>query len=235
VLRFDDHSKLVYANTASGELLAAIECKVGDEAPEIWKSWFREIPQTSAGEEREFSFDKHTCRLLLLRAESSDFNLYGKDVSELKLAEAKIRDLASLPEQNPGPVMRFNVDGTLLYGNSASNHFRKSMKVVVGDRLSVEWQHLFGETLSSATTREIEHDCGDRIYSLMLWPVVELNNVNIYGRDITKQKQAELALNDAMNQADEANQAKSAFLANMRHELRTPLNALCAGPGYVRQ
>jgi signal transduction histidine kinase/DNA-binding response OmpR family regulator len=51
--------------------------------------------------------------------------------------------------------------------------------------------------------------------------------------DITAQKRAqfELAelvsrLEEARDQADEANRTKSAFLANMSHELRTPLNAI---------
>lgn len=44
--------------------------------------------------------------------------------------------------------------------------------------------------------------------------------------DITYLKTIESDLRSAIEDADEANRAKSAFLANMSHELRTPLNAI---------
>ena len=45
-------------------------------------------------------------------------------------------------------------------------------------------------------------------------------------RDIREHKTLERSLAEAREQAEEANQAKTAFLAAMSHELRTPLNAI---------
>jgi cell cycle sensor histidine kinase DivJ len=45
-------------------------------------------------------------------------------------------------------------------------------------------------------------------------------------RDVTERKTQEQALEDARNDAEQANTAKSRFLATMSHELRTPLNAI---------
>lgn len=50
--------------------------------------------------------------------------------------------------------------------------------------------------------------------------------------DITEHKQAELYLEQAREQSEAANQAKSLFLSSMSHEMRTPLNAII-GMSYL--
>ena len=47
-----------------------------------------------------------------------------------------------------------------------------------------------------------------------------------YMRDITERKRAEREIADARDAAEDANKAKSQFIASMSHELRTPLSAI---------
>jgi two-component system cell cycle sensor histidine kinase PleC len=76
---------------------------------------------------------------------------------------------------------------------------------------------------------------------LLRWSNVALPNARgdvallvCIGFDITEQRQTEINLIKAKNEAETANRAKSEFLANMSHELRTPLNAILGFSEVIR-
>jgi len=54
-----------------------------------------------------------------------------------------------------------------------------------------------------------------------------------FALDVTRQKQVEAELQAAKEAADQANEAKSAFLANISHEIRTPMNAIIGMTEFV--
>jgi len=89
----------------------------------------------------------------------------------------------------------------------------------------------------------VEHDVEYDIEHRCVWPSGEVRWLHERGAvirdedeaplnmlgvviDITRAKKSELALIDARDAAESANQSKSEFLSNMSHELRTPLNAI---------
>lgn len=76
----------------------------------------------------------------------------------------------------------------------------------------------------------IDIDTKERYYTMIGLPFKDDKN-NVAGiieifRDMTEQKEYNKHLIELKNRAEEANNSKSAFLAQMSHELRTPLNAV---------
>jgi PAS domain S-box-containing protein len=61
----------------------------------------------------------------------------------------------------------------------------------------------------------------------------QLAEVQSIGRDITEQKQLEAALRESVAKAEQANKAKTMFLATMSHEIRTPMNGVLGMAGLM--
>jgi len=113
------------------------------------------------------------------------------DITERKRAEAAAADLARFPSENPSPVMRVREDGTVLYGNAASESLLSARACGVGEVVSGEWGELTATALRSGSRQETDVEHQGRIISFVIVPVGEAGYVNWYGRDMTEGRRAE--------------------------------------------
>lgn len=78
-------------------------------------------------------------------------------------------------------------------------------------------------------TEKTEYKNGERCYEKTITPLMEGDQVQGYClllMDVTQTHQLVEELKGAKAKAEDANQAKSAFMSNMSHEIRTPMNAI---------
>lgn len=118
------------------------------------------------------------------------------DRGECDIADRHIRELALFPDENPNPVLRASNLGLLLYANAAARQLLTSLGLPPPGQLMIE-PFLTGiqDSARSGECRNMELDspCG-RGYSFTLVPIAGANYVNVYGYDITRQKQTENSL-----------------------------------------
>jgi two-component system CheB/CheR fusion protein len=146
----------------------------------------------------------------------------ARDVTEIKRAEERIQSLALFPEENPSPVLRASVDGTLRYANHSAAGLLEQWQCHVGEPLPEPVQKTLAAAAVNGRHQELEIRCGKSDLSLILVPIVERGYVNFYGRDLTGRKFAEKALQaseDDLNRAQVVAHIGSWRLDVMKNEL----------------
>lgn len=126
----------------------------------------------------------------------------GRDITEYKRTQDEIEHLAKFPSENPFPVLRISQEGTILYSNKPGTRLLDKWQRYTGDSAPGQWCELIREVINSDRTQVKEIDLDGDIISFVLAPVKDAGYVNIYGRDITRQKQAEDALRKARNELE---------------------------------
>jgi PAS domain S-box-containing protein len=134
------------------------------------------------------------------------------DVTEKRRAQTALREaheravwLARFPEENPNPVLRVSADGTMLYCNPASAEIL-GWGCEVGKPLQCPLLPLIEQAMTEAEEATQDMELGGRSYFVSVTPFPEEGYANVYGRDITEHKRAEVALRESeqrLNRAQE--------------------------------
>jgi PAS domain S-box-containing protein len=117
-----------------------------------------------------------------------------EDITQRKIAEDEVKNLAKFPSENPYPVLRVSKNGEVLYSNEPGKLLLGKWKTGVGRAIPQNWRSSITEAFRSKKTKTEEEKVEDRIFSCVIAPVKDAGYVNLYGRDVTEHKRAEEAL-----------------------------------------
>jgi PAS domain S-box-containing protein len=207
----------------------------------FWLAWSNRVLRSGEGQEKE---------LLCVGNNITDEMRQKKELEhtlqELQASEQRFRHLLDSSGEGiygtdlDGRCTFINLAATELLGGPAEEFLGQNMHHLVhhshadGSPYPVETCRIF-----QAFRARIPCRVSDEVFwrqdgtpvpveytSHPLWAGQELGGAVVTFSDITERKRAEEALRAARQHAEEATQAKSAFLATMSHEIRTPMNAV---------
>lgn len=145
------------------------------------------------------------------------------DITALKEAERSSQFLAMFPSENPNPVLRIRSDGIILYANPAGKTLLDLWQRDQGQQVPEDVMELVTSVLHAGQATSHEILCSERYFAAVFAPVCRNEAVNLYARDITAAKNAELELIEANQKLVEHDKLKTEFVSTVTHELRTPL------------
>ncbi len=155
----------------------------------------------------------------LLEFDAADAPLAGfgitQDITAIKKYEDEIKSLAKFPSENPFPVLRISSQGEILYANGPGAVVLDYWQRKVGQTVPDDWCQLVTEVIRSGRNRVEEIQHREHTYSLVLTAIPGISYVNIYGRDITAQRKAELALRQSNDQLQVKVRERTAELGRM--------------------
>jgi PAS domain S-box-containing protein len=120
----------------------------------------------------------------------------ARDITERKKAEKIMEDLARFPLENPSPVMRISLDGKIIYANPASDILLNEFHIRKGDAIPENWNKIVKFAIMEKSSKSFEAGPSNNKFLITIAPVINAPYANIYSTNITKRKNAEIALNN---------------------------------------
>ena len=105
--------------------------------------------------------------------------------------------MEQFPAKNPNPVLSIKKGGTVLNSNAASEPLLYEWGVGIGEKLPFYIGDFVKRVFSRNSVEKMEIKVGKRVYLLSFHPLPEEECVNIYGFDISEQKEYEEKLRES--------------------------------------
>jgi ligand-binding sensor protein len=121
-----------------------------------------------------------------------------------------MNSIEQFPSKNPNPVLSVAVDGIVLYSNEAGEPLLHEWNVGTGEKLPSTIKELVHRVISLNSPEKIEVKAGNRVYLVAFHPFPEEERVNIYGFDLSDQKDFEEKVHES-----EAQEKTNLKLANI--------------------
>lgn len=242
VLRIDDEGVIIYANKASQPLLDLWACQVGQQLPEDWCRFTKDVLRDGAIEEVEVEVDDRTFSLSWAPMVDEEYvNIYGLDITERKRAQEQVLKLSQAVEQSPNTVVITDVDGNIEYANPKFTQITGyQVEEVLGENPRIlksgEQPASFYEEMWRTIIAGDEwrgEFANKKKDGELYWELASISPVrNAEGEvvsfvkaaeDITERKRAEEALRRHAAEMEARNQELDAFAHTVAHDLQNPL------------
>lgn len=129
------------------------------------------------------------------------FALHRMDLEKrYRNAHEELRVTSSYATENPYPVFRVSSDGTIVYANEGSRRVLEKWQRHSGEKIPGDWMEMVSRVITSRREEETEMEIDDNVFSFTIVPVEGIDDVNIYGLDITRRRRMERALKKSERQ-----------------------------------
>jgi NO-binding membrane sensor protein with MHYT domain len=159
-----------------------------------------------------------------------EFNLLRglKNDLEKRVSERtkELEVLSTFPFESPDPVFRIDQQNTIIYSNPSGLSILREWGTNVGEKFPSLFMEVLSETRNYKKQKIIESSLHHQIFEFSIIYVEKMNYLNIYGRNITKQKMAETEIANNTKELERSNNALQEFASMASHDLQEPLRKI---------
>lgn len=238
---------VLYINKAGQNLFKIIE---GSEIPKKLKDDVGKAFRSNTTGELEVEINNRVFSLIITPVKEANYaNVYGRDISECKKAEQKLKEseekYRSILENIEEGYFELDLKGNYTFVNEYhSNFYGVPKDEIIGKNymefVDKKYKKILFEIFNKVYRREvpsarfeieaIRYDGEKRIYEGTCNIKLDSNGkkIGFYSltRDITERKEAEKLIIEELNKLTELDRMRREFISRASHELKTPLTSI---------